>query len=415
MKKSLKFSLCLTLNVLITIILMTGCQFGNTKEKTKEEAKSSMLPGGSSIVTSTVAPTSTSLPTSTPEVKNHVKKPDDVRAVYLSGWTAGSDSRINEIVELSKTTDLNAVVIDIKDDNGMIGYKSEIKEVKNNGAIEVKYDVDKVIKKLHEGNVFVIARLVCFKDPILAKKNPEIAYKKKDGSIWKDNIGRPWANPLNEKTWDYNINIALEAIDKGFDGIQYDYVRFCNDGDFRSIYLGENFNSSTKSDAIAAFLKKSNEKIYIEKGIELSADVFGISAVSTGDDVIIGQNWEKLSKEVSCLSPMVYPSHYATSKQNGTGQEINGVNFDKPDLEPYSVVYNTLLSGKKRLDKEGTKVTIRPYLQAFTAPWNGAGYYQKYGIEQIRQQIKAVYDAGYTEWILWDPANKYPMDVFEKK
>lgn len=408
-------------SVLLILSLMNGCSSTRT-EKNGDTGKQMQYTGTPSItgVNTGQTPAQSPTPNATEIVtplnnSKNILKPDKLRAVYFSGWTAGSPDRIKQVIELAKTTELNAVVIDVKDDNGTISYKSNVKEVIENGAIEVKYDVKKVIEQLHQGNVFVIARLVCFKDLILPKKHPELAYRKKDGSLWRDDKGKVWVNPFNKAAWDYNIKIALEAIDNGFDAIQYDYVRFCNDGDIKSMYFGENFDPNTKSDAIAEFLKQSYEEIHTKRGIELSADVFGISAVATADDKIIGQNWEKLAQHVDYLSPMVYPSHYATIKDNGVGQEINGVNFTKPDLEPYNVIYQTLLSGDKRLKNANIKVNVRPYLQAFTAPWIGKGYYQKYGTEQIRQQIKAVYDAGYTEWILWDPANKYPLDVFQKK
>lgn len=356
-----------------------------------------------------------STPTPEPKTVEHVPKPDKVRAIYYTGWSAGSDKKIQQLIDLTKTTELNSVVIDIKDDDGKVGYETSIKEVRAIKAWEKKYDVDKVIKKLHENNIYVIGRLVCFKDPILAQKRPDYAYKRKDGSIWRDNKGRAWINPLNKDTWDYTINIAKEAVDKGFDEIQYDYVRFSNDGNFREIYFGPKFDHNSKSVAISEFLRKSMTEINDGKGVLLSADVFGIAAVATGDDKIIGQNWEMLAKEVHFLSPMVYPSHYANTLQNGVGQEINGVLFKKPDLEPYKVVYNTLISGKKRLEKANIKTGIRPYLQAFDAPWIGSGYWQTYGGQQVRQQIKAVYDAGYDEWILWDPSNTYPEGSFLKK
>ncbi|MDP4181050.1 MAG: putative glycoside hydrolase [Bacillota bacterium] len=411
----------LIVSIIMILSILTSCANTSNQDKNnnpKQNAQGTKVPGSSASDKTSQAPSQSPTAAVTPTSQtalNHVAKPDKLRAFYFSGWTAGNPQRIKQVIELAKTTDLNAVVIDIKDDNGTIGYKTDIQDVKDNGAVEVKFDVDKVIKQLHEGNVFVIGRLVCFKDPILPKKHPELAFKKKDGSIWRDNIGRAWVNPFNQGAWDYNIKIAQEAIDKGFDGIQFDYVRFCNDGDIKKIYFGENFDPSTKSDAISGFLKKSYEEIHNKKGAELSADVFGISAVATADDKIIGQNWEKLAANVDYLSPMVYPSHYATIKQNNVGQEINGVLFTKPDLEPYNVIYQTLLSGDKRLKKANIKVNIRPYLQAFTAPWLGKGYYQKYGTEQVKQQIKAVYDAGYTEWILWDPANNYPLDCLEKK
>jgi len=145
-------------------------------------------------------------------------------------------------------------------------------------------------------------------------------------------------------------------------------------------------------------------------GVVVSADVFGIICESPADTENIGQNLEYIGKDIDYISPMVYPSHYAL------GQVVNKVEFPKPDLDPYGVVYQTLLKCKDRISKvQGYKAGVRPYLQAFSAPWIGKGNYQKYGVEQIKQQIKAVQDAGYKEWILWDPNNKYPEEIFAKE
>ena len=168
-------------------------------------------------------------------------------------------------------------------------------------------------------------------------------------------------------------------------------MRFNNDG-------------SEKYEIINEFLSYAKKEL---PGIVLSADVFGIILESPEDVEDIGQYLELVGMDIDYISPMVYPSHYAV------GQKVNGVQFMTPDLEPYDVVYQSLLKGKDRIEKvEGYKADMRPYLQAFTASWLGSGYYQTYGIEQIKEQIKAVYDAGYEEWIFWDPSNRYPKEAF---
>lgn len=410
MKKQRRILALALASIMILAFAFTGCSTKTTSDTDKTQQGNTGDPTQIAEKNATPVPTPSPSPTPKPEVKS-----PKVKAIYLTGWTAGNPAKIQQIVNLSKTTELNAVVIDIKDDDGKVGYETAISEVREIGGWEKKYDVDKAIKTLHENNIYVIGRLVCFKDPILAQKKPEVAYKSKNGGVWKDQNGKPWVNPMNKETWEYIWKIAREAKEKGFDEIQFDYVRFCNDGDTKLMDFGPDFDPNTKSDTIAEFLNKSYTEIHDKLGIPLTADVFGIAAVSSGDDKIIGQNWEKLAKEVDYMCPMVYPSHYANVKQNGVGQGINGVTFGKPDLEPYNVIYQTLLAGKKRLDNVEHKAKIRPYLQAFTASWLGAGYYQKYGTEQVKQQIKAVYDAGYEEWILWDPNNNYPPEYFEAK
>jgi len=200
----------------------------------------------------------------------------------------------------------------------------------------------------------------------------------------------------------------------GIDEIQYDYVRFCNDGDVKNIDFGADFDPNTKSDAIAEFLKYADNEVCKKKGVPVSADIFGIAAITSADDKILGQNLEKISKEIDYISPMIYPSHYANISQNKVGQIINNVTFPRPDLDPYNVIFHSMILTKKRLQIAESKTIVRPYLQCFTASWLGQGNYQKYGPQQIRDQIRAVYDSGYEEWLLWDPNNNYQASMFEK-
>lgn len=343
-------------------------------------------------------------PLPSPEDTKPVKKDLKVRALYLTGWTVGSDDRVKHYVELAKNTEINSYVIDIKDDDGYVGYESNVPAVREMKAWKKKYDVDKVIKEFHDNDIHIVGRLVCFKDPVLSSKKPELAVKNVNGGIWRDNHKLSWLDPYNRDSWPYIIEIAKEAVSKGFDEIQFDYIRFPNDGNKKAM-------SFTKSD-----LKKYeviNEFIsYARKELPdavLSADVFGIILESPEDTEGIGQYLELVGKELDYISPMVYPSHYAV------GQKVNGVQFMKPDMDPYGVVYQSMLKCKDRLSKvEDYRAGVRPYLQDFTASWLGKGYYQSYGPEQVRQQIKAVYDAGYEEWIFWDANNTYSEAAFLK-
>lgn len=330
------------------------------------------------------------------------------KAIYLTGVSAGSTKTLDRYIDIINRTELNAVVIDIKD-NGRVNYKSAVPAVADNGLYVNYFDPEKVIKKLHDNNIYVIARLVCFRDEGLAMKNPDLAIKRIDGSIWKEykkkNSGA-WTNPYKEEVWKYNVDIAKEAVSKGFDEIQFDYVRFPT-AKKSEVSYGQNV--PTKVDTICSFLKYASNELHAA-GAPVSADVFGIIAESISDGESIGQDLERVGLDIDAISPMVYPSHYAK------GQEVNGVLFKKPDLEPYGVVYQTLLKANERISKvSGYKASVRPYLQCFTAKWLGSGNYMAYGPEQVRQQIKAVYDAGYDEWILWNPGNIYPEEIFEKE
>jgi hypothetical protein len=233
-----------------------------------------------------------------------------VKAVYLSGSAAGSKATIKHIIDLSKTTDLNAVVIDVKDDRGLVNYITSIPEVKQNSAFQNFYDVNSVISALHENNIYVIGRIVSFKDPLLAIKRPDLAIKRPNGQIWKENSNTPWLNAYNEEVLKYNLSIANEAIDKGFDEIQFDYVRF---PDARRSDVNYGTNPSPKADAIDNYLHAAYKEIHDVKGVPLSADIFAIVCESPGDTEGIGQVLENVGKEVDFISPMIYPSHYANA------------------------------------------------------------------------------------------------------
>ncbi|MCR4435968.1 MAG: putative glycoside hydrolase [Clostridiales bacterium] len=328
-----------------------------------------------------------------------------VKALYLTGWTMGSMDKVNHFVELAKTTEINSYVIDVKDDDGYVGYESDIPAVREIKAWQPKYDVDKVLKAMHDNNIHIIGRVVCFKDPILSSKRPDLAIKNTSGGLWRDNHGLTWLNPYNKDSWEYIVEIAREAVKKGFDEIQFDYVRFANDGNKKAMNFGD--TGKEKYEAIDEFLAYARKEL---PGVKLSADVFAIICESPADTEDIGQYLEYMGKDIDYISPMAYPSHYAV------GQVINEITFVKPDFDPYGVVYNTLIKAKDRISKvQGYKARVRPYLQDFTATWLGKGYYQHYGAEQVRQQIKAVYDAGYEEWILWDVTNRYSEDALLKE
>lgn len=341
--------------------------------------------------------------------QNTTSKKVKVKGLYLTGWTVGNMANVKHYVDLANSTEINTYVVDIKDDDGLVGYESSVPAVKEIKAWESKYDVDKVIKAFHDNNIHVIGRVVCFKDPYISSKKPDLAVKNVNGGLFKsrstDGQMITWLNPANKDSWPYLIDIAKEGVKKGFDEIQFDYVRFPNDGDKKAMDFGK--MSNQRYEVIDEFLDYARKEM---PGSILSADVFGIICESPADTENIGQNLEYVGKNIDYISPMAYPSHYAV------GQIVNKVKFIKPDLDPYGVVYNTLVKAKDRVAKvDGYKATMRPYLQDFTASWLGKGYYQSYGEEQVKQQIKAVYDAGYDEWILWDANNHYSESALQMK
>lgn len=359
----------------------TGTEVPNTDQSTTNPGQSTTIP--------------------TPEPAKIDKNPIKVKALYLTGWTVGSMTKVQHYIDLAKSTEINSYVIDIKDDDGLVGYESGIPAVRDIKGWAPKYDVDKVIKAFHDNNIHLIGRVVCFKDPYLSTKKPELAVQNIKGGLFnsksKDGTLVTWLNPVNRESWPYLIEIAKEGVKKGFDEIQFDYIRYPNDGDKKAMDFGQ--TTLERYEVINDFLAYAKNEM---PGVVLSADVFGIICESPADNEKIGQNLEYVGKDIEYISPMAYPSHYAV------GQIVNKVKFLKPDLEPYGVVYNTLAKAKDRISKvENYQAKMRPYLQDFTASWLGKGYYQTYGPEQVRQQIKAAYDAGCEEWILWNSSNKY--------
>lgn len=430
-------SLFLSLTVATGAFFLTGCnengtkapQSVNTSGETAEQtnaasssaASTKTKPSDTTSANSTAAASDSTRQEQVPQSTGLQLSPSieqvKVKAVYLTGPSAGSAARIDKIISMAKNTELNTVVIDVKED-GAVNYTTNLDLVKKYGKQVKYYNPKDVIKKLHDNGIYVIGRIVVFKDPVLAKNRADLGVKAPSGKLWLENGSTPWTNPYMEEVWDYNLAIAKEAISYGFDEIQFDYVRFPTGGK-KSFNFGTNVPE--KAEAINGFLAKSQKELHQELGVPVSADVFAIIIESKLDGESIGQRFQEVGKDIYCISPMIYPSHYANNSpkgimSNGVGQMINGVTYTKPDLDPYGVVYNSLLSAKKKISETtGYKAKLRPYIQAFTAKYLPAGYFQTYGSEQIKQQIKAIYDAGYEEWILWDPSNKYQESYFEKE
>lgn len=322
-----------------------------------------------------------------------------VKGIYVTGPTAGSQA-MDKLLALVDETELNTMVIDVKNDEGQITYQMDAKAVQELGACTAYItDMDALMAKLKEHNVYTIARIICFKDPCLAQGRPELALKKPDGTPVTDAYGLAWVNPCKTEVWEYLTEVALAAAADGFDEIQYDYVRFPIGKDADAADYGVPMESDTKQKTITGFLTYAAEKLH-DKDIVLTADVFGTIIGNDEDAGRVGQDYRILGETVDVLCPMVYPSHYG-----------NGVfGYNVPDAEPYGTVYEALKDSVEALEpcKEQERAVVRPWLQAFTATWVDG--HISYGGEQIRQQIQAVYDAGYEEWILWNAANRYSAD-----
>lgn len=309
-----------------------------------------------------------------------------VKGIYISSWIAGSPELFAKQIDLADRTEINAMVIDVKDATGYVSYDSDVALADELGLEEHRIkDIDAVIATLREHEIVPIARIVCFNDPKLSKARPEWGVQHKGGGLWKDNKGSSYTNPYDRRVWEYLVELAEDAADRGFREIQWDYVRFPSDGKISDAeYPGRD---SSMEDAIAAFLAFSRERLE-KRGVWVSADVFGLT-VHVKDDLGIGQRIEKVARNVDIVSPMIYPSHYYSGAYN----------IKNPNREPYEVIKKAMADSGRRLS--GTGAIVRPWLQDFSL--SGVTY----GVEEVRVQIQAVEEQGYTEWILWDPSVKY--------
>ena len=355
--------------------------FSDTKEEQKPAKTEAAVP----------APASAPVPAPKPRSE---LKPKYVRGVHLSAWAAGSKKLRGNINKLLQKTELNTVVIALKEYEGEVyieGYKGQQEYGTYTRAIP---DLEDYLKYLNGKGIYTIARLVVFKDNAIVKKKPEWAVKTKAGAVWKDHAGFSWADPYNKEVWEYNIGIAERAVDAGFDEIQFDYTRFPSDGNMKDcVYTQKNSSSpATQAEEITAFLHEAYSRLK-PLGVNVSVDVFGLTTTST-DDMGIGQKIVGMAKEIDFISPMVYPSHYA--------KEEYGI--PDPDADPYKTVYTSINTAVKRIPSE----KLRPYLQDFSIQHH-------YGAKEVRKQIQAVYDNGIGDWILWDPKCVYTASALKSK
>jgi hypothetical protein len=312
---------------------------------------------------------------------------DNIKAVYLTAYSAGNHKKITEIIDLINKTELNAVVIDTKDYSGKVLYDSDVPLVNELGLEDYRITkLEELIDVLHEYDIYVIARQTVFQDPILARKKPEFALKNKWGGLWYDYKGLAWVDPSNTDVWDYNVEIAKEAIKFGFDEVNFDYVRFPSDGNMSSIAY--NNGEKKKYEVMADFFDYLDEHLS-PASIKISLDMFGFVMEKYGeDDMSIGQRLEDALDEVDAIAPMMYPSHYPSGH----------LGLANPAAYPALVIENGMEKGAPRFENKRAK--LRPWLQAFNL---GAVY----DANKIRAQIDMVEKYSSAGWMLWNAANRY--------
>jgi hypothetical protein len=326
-----------------------------------------------------------------------------LRALYVNGWAAGGRTRMGDLVRIADSTEINAFVVDVKESDTYLVYDSTgiplAREIGADQRPASKW-LPALVDTLKAHHIYPIARIVVFKDRLLAEKRPDLAIQAASGGVWRDQDGKPWVNPYHRTIWDYNIAIAREALDMGFSEIQWDYVRFPDVKDsVRRTMAFPGSNGKSREDDIRDFLAYSKEQLK-EYQAPVTADVFGLVTHMQGD-VGIGQNWEKVVSTADAVLPMVYPSHYYAGMYG----------FEHPNAKPYEIVRISMEDAVERtkyLTSAGTRAgEVVPWLQAMSATWIDD---IEYGPSHLRDQIQAVYDSGLKSWTLWNPGSKY--DIF---
>jgi hypothetical protein len=314
------------------------------------------------------------------------------KALYLSFFGIGNAALRQAALHLLETTELNALVIDVKGDRGLIAYQSAIPLARAVGAqttITVP-DLRGLLRALQDKGIYTIARIVVYKDHPLALARPDLAVKTPQGGIWRDREHLAWSDPFNKEVWDYNIAVAVEVAQQGFDEIQFDYVRF---PDAPGLAFARPSTETNRVQAIAGFLREARTRL-TPFNVFLAADVFGYVCWNL-DDTGVGQTLAALMPHLDYLSPMLYPSCFHCG--------IPG--FRNPVAHPYEVVYRTLSRARDRTGLPARR--FRPWLQAFRdyafdrRPFTG---------QEIREQIRAAEAFGAHGWMLWNPRNTYTAD-----
>ncbi|MHB0978219.1 MAG: putative glycoside hydrolase [Minisyncoccota bacterium] len=334
-------------------------------------------------------------------VATHVETPDAVKGIYITACVAGTPSWRDNLKKLIETTELNSVVIDIKDYSGTISFLDPDFPQENVSGCRVA-DMKEFVAELHKSNIYVIGRITVFQDPFYTKLHPELAVKKKsDGGVWKDHKGLAFIDVGAKPYWDYIIDLSKKSYALGFDELNFDYIRYPSDGNMKDTNYTWTIGSSTKPQMLRSFFSYLHENLK-DTGVKISADLFGMTTTNN-DDLGIGQVLEDTLEYFDFVDPMVYPSHYPPT--------WNG--FKNPAEHPYEVIKLSMQGG---IDKEqalqvslgistSTPSKLRPWLQDFDMGAN-------YGVAEVRAQIKATYDIGLTSWLIWDAGNKYTTGAF---
>lgn len=331
--------------------------------------------------------------------------PDAVRGIYVTGNSAGG-SRMETLIDLIDSTDLNAMVIDIKEDNGYVTYKPEEELPYEGVAQNLIKDPKELLKTLEEKQIYPIARVVVFKDSVLAKARPDLSFTE-NGEVWANSKGESFVSPFQQEVWEYNLDIAKRAAELGFKEIQFDYVRFpegfekrdkeleYDQGEYEDVDLDD---VKKRVEAVTDFVAYAREEL-ASYNVDVSVDIFGYAA-TIEETPGIGQNFSRIADNVDVISSMIYPSHWTP---------YFGIDF--PDKEPYRLVNEYAKVENEVLGALDNPPVSRPWIQDFEAPWLYSGPTFQYGVEEVEAQIRALNENGIDEFLIWNAGNTYTEGV----
>src|SRR5204862_5857564 len=328
----------------------------------------------------------------------------NIKGLYVNAWAFGSP-KLWQLVRLADQTEVNAFVIDVKDDTGCMLYPSSVptaQQIGANNCVRAK-DARARLDTLAAHGIYTIARIVVAKDPLLAERKPAWSVKERDtGGLWRDRINIAWVDAYNDSVWIYSAQLAAEAVRLGFNEVQFDYVRFPDEPRERmaTAIFPAHHAGVTQREAVREHITLLRNRLK-PLGVPVTFDIFGLTASATTGDLGIGQVWEDFINVADVVRPMVYPSHYYRG----------AFGLAWPNGQPYRVVRAALSDALQRSRPHPAAAEIRPFLQAFTL----GRRLPRYAPSQIRDQIRAAEDLGITSWVLWNPRSVYQRESLRPK
>lgn len=322
-------------------------------------------------------------------------EPITVKALYLTFWGANINSKtMKNTLDIIDKTEINAIVVDIKNEYGSTSYKTSSDKANGYGAANNRTikDIKSFISLMKSKNIYTIARVVTFKDELQAMNNLDYAIRNKNNELSRDSDKMAWIDPFDKRSHEYTVSIAEDAANAGFDEINFDYIRFPAKTELK---LAKESTEENRVKAIEDFLILAKNRLR-KYGTFISVSIYG-NACWQEDDTGIGQKIESLAKHADYIAPMLYPSGFVSGSF--------GVKY--PADYPYITIYRSIKNIEGKIDPK----RVRPWLQSFKDYAHSKRYYKKF---EIREQIKAADDIKTSGWMMWSPSSKYDITCFTK-